>query len=247
MVLLSRKTCSELLVHLEQELTHSDIAALLYEQNVSQDMQSSGNKKDRLLAVFEGMERRKRFDDLLSFTLAGIAKLSPDSQAQMKAALLRDGFVLDSGGIAADENLATEHKGALAALVNNHAANLDRQTLLHHLREAEELFRLEKWDSSISHARKFVEQLLSDIAQHIAKVRCVTPDLSRPVKVRDYLQQSFFFDQDERKKLVDGVYGYFSGEGSHPGIGVQSTARVCLSILWNFGYYVLEKLSSLKP
>jgi hypothetical protein len=35
-------------------------------------------------------------------------------------------------------------------------------------------------------------------------------------KIRDFLENTGFFDADERKKLVDGVYAYLSGEGSTP-------------------------------
>ena len=43
------------------------------------------------------------------------------------------------------------------------------------------------------------------------------------------------------RRLADGVYGFFSEQGSHPGISTQSAARVCVHVLWAFGYYVLEK------
>ena len=140
-----------------------------------------------------------------------------------------------------EETRAQEHKTALEQLVGTHAAKLSSAVLLHHLKEAEEQFRLEKWDASIGQARNFVEQLLFDVAVAISKAKQEKPDLDKPVKVRNYLQGCGFFDEPERKKLVDGVYGYFSEEGSHPGNSEQSTARVCLSVLWTFGYYVLEK------
>ena len=43
-----------------------------------------------------------------------------------------------------------------------------------------------------------------------------TPDLSKPVLVRNYLVHSNFPEDHERKRLIDGVYGYLSEEGSHP-------------------------------
>ena len=66
------------------------------------------------------------------------------------------------------------------------------------------------------------------------------------VHVRQYLQDAGFLDEAEKKKLTDGVYGFFSGEGSHPGISKQSTARVCMHILWAFSYYLLEKFKHWK-
>ena len=170
-----------------------------------------------------------------------------DAQQILQAALIRDGFVSSGEEIVPEESLAAEHKTALEQLVEKHAQCLVTRTLLHHLHDAEELFRLEKWDASVGQSRNFVEQLLTDIAHYTANQRHESPDLSRPVRVRDYLRQAGFFDEGERRKLVDGVYGYFSEEGSHPGTGHQSTARVCLSILWTFGFYVLEKLEAWTP
>lgn len=200
-----------------------------------------------LLNVFRRLEDQRDYDRLFRLVEIALRRLPEDDQKKLRSALLRDGFVGDADDVLPDENLAAEHKSALERLVSEHADKLTAPTLAHHLREAEELFRLEKWDASIGQARNFVEQLLTDIANHTARQRGEAPDLSRPVKIRDYLQQAGFFDEIERKKLVDGVYGYFSEEGSHPGIGRQSTARVCLSVLWNFGFYVLEKLEVWTP
>jgi hypothetical protein len=167
-----------------------------------------------------------------------------EMRKKLEDALMRDGFVEANQELVAEESRAIEHKTALEQLVNKLATNLTAPTLQHHLREAEQLFRLDKWDSSIGQARNFVEQLLTDIAGAISKSRHETPDLTKPVLVRNYLEDCGFFDETERKKLVDGVYGYFSNEGSHPGISNQSTARVCLSVLWTFGFYLLEKLDA---
>lgn len=200
-----------------------------------------------LLNVFRRLEDQHDYDRLFRLVETALKRLPEEDQKKLKTALLRDGFVGDDESVVPDENLALEHKTALERLVAKHAHKLTAATLAHHLREAEELFRLEKWDASIGQARNFVEQMLTDIANHTASHRGESPDLSRPVKIRDYLQHVGFFDESERKKLVDGVYGYFSEEGSHPGIGRQSTARVCLSVLWNFGFYVLEKMETWTP
>ncbi len=140
--------------------------------------------------------------------------------------------------------MGTEHRSAIEVLLGKYSGTLKTDVLIHHLKESEDEFRQAKWDASIGQARKFVEQLLSDIALTASKARSETPDLGKPVKVRDYLQKAGFFDDDERKKLIDGVYGFFSDEGAHPGISTQSAARICLSILWSFGFYVLEKFES---
>ena len=45
----------------------------------------------------------------------------------------------------------------------------------------------------------------------------------------------------EKKKLVDGVYGYFNEEGSHPGISDHSAVRISKNVLLSFAFYILEE------
>ena len=247
MAILSRRTCSTLLELLDERLTKTNIELVFYESEVPNYILGGNSKMELLLNVFRRLEDQHDYDRLFRLVETAMKRLPEADQKKLNAALLRDGFVGDIDAIVPDENLAVEHKTALERLVEKHAPKLTAETLVHHLREAEELFRLEKWDASIGQARNFVEQLLADIASHTANRRGESPDLSRPVNIRDYLQHVGFFDESERKKLVDGVYGYFSEEGSHPGMGRQSTARICLSVLWNFGFYVLEKMETWPP
>lgn len=248
MALLSRKTCSELIELLDSPLmTRAKIEKLFYESEIPNHLLGGSNKTELLLNVFRQLEDQQDYERLLILVQTALKHLPDDARRKLQVSLMRDGFVSSGEEIVPEESFAVEHKSALAQLVEKHANCLKTSILLHHLQNAEELFRLEKWDASVGQSRNFVEQMLTDIAHLTAKERQETPDLSRPVKIRDYLQQSGFFDEGERKKLVDGVYGYFSEEGSHPGIGHQSTARICLSILWTFGFYVLEKLETWSP
>lgn len=247
MAVLSRRTCSVLIELLDARLTQTRIKKLFYDVEIPNHLLGGGSKMELLLNVFRRLEDANDYDRLFLLVQAALKRLPMEDQKTLKCSLLRDGFVGNDDDVVPDEKLALENKTALERLVEKHGHELTAATLLHHLREAEGLFRLEKWDASIGQSRNFVEQLLTDIARHTASQKHETPDLSRPFKIRDYLQQVGFFDEGEREKLVDGVYGYFSEEGSHPGIGEQSTARVCLSILWNFGFYVLEKLEAWRP
>ena len=241
MAVLTRKTCALAIRLLAQSLTRAEIETLLYEREVPNRWVVGDTKQKTLLTAFKMLEDQHCEDILLNVVQGAVSVLPPEPRSELEAALLQDGFVVVGRELVPEETRAQEHKSALQQLVTNHAKWLDVPTLSHHLDEAEDLFRKGKWDSSIGQARNFVEQLLADIATASSKAKRETPDLSRPVKVRDYLQACGFLDDTERKKLVDGVYGYFSDQGSHPGISEQSTARVCLSVLWSFGYYVLEK------
>lgn len=145
------------------------------------------------------------------------------------------------GGSLAPDEVVT----ALLALIERYKGELDTETLGHHLRECIDLFGQEKWDSSIGHARNFVEQLLRDVAQAIAKRRGDTVDLKQAVRVREFLRNAGFFTA-EHQKLANGLYGYFSEEGSHPGTSTQSDAKMCLRMLWAYGSSVLEKFQDWK-
>jgi hypothetical protein len=241
MAVLSRKTCALAIEMLATSMTRTSLELLLYKHEVSERLLVVENKRKLLLLAFQQLEKNGDYARLLNIVRDAVETLSADRKLELEAALLRDGFVISGKEMVPEETRSQEHKTALEQLVSKHEGKLTSATLLHHLKEAEVLFRLEKWDASIGQARNFVEQLLTDIACATSKARHETPNLEKPVKVRDYLQSCGFFDEAERKKLVDGVYGYFSEEGSHPGISEQSTARVCLSVLWTFGFYVLEK------
>ena len=247
MALLSRKTCSVLIELLDARLTRTSIEKIFYDAEIPNHLLGGSSKSELLLNVFRRLEDQQDYERLFVLVQTALKRLPDDAQRMLQAALMRDGFVSAGEEIVPEESFAVQHKTALEQLVEKHAHYLTAATLLHHLPDAEELFRLEKWDASVGQSRNFVEQLLTDIAHYSANQRHESPDLSRPVRVRDYLQQAGFFDEGERRKLVDGVYGYFSEEGSHPGIGHQSTARVCLSILWTFGFYLLEKLETWTP
>lgn len=245
MATLSRKTLGITISCLER-WTRTTIEHFLYELDIPNELAVGDSKTRLLLNVFQGLEEREDNDLLRKVVFAALERLTDESYRSLKAALQMDGFVVDGEAIAEDVPVAEENRTSLEMLVNRHAEELDVETLTHHLKENIDLFRQEKWDSAISHARNFVEQLLKDIATTIACRKNENPNLNRAVDLRNYLEKAGFLDAGERRKLVDGVYGYFSEEGSHPGISDQSAARVCMHILWAFAYYILEKFEDWK-
>ena len=249
MATISRKTLSiaiECLMH----WTQPKIEQFLFELDIPEEIIKGSSKRSILLNLFKALEKQAQEqesdDPLQKILLEAIPRLNDDGQKLLKHALIQDGFVFDNGEIAKDVPIAEENRTSLELLCIRHSKDLTTKILTHHLKENIDLFRQEKWDSSISHARNFVEQLLKDIAQKVAVKKKENPDLNKPVLVRQYLQKAGFFDEAEKKKLADGVYGYFSEEGSHPVISNQSTARVCMHIFWAFAYYVLEKFEKWK-
>jgi len=245
MATLSRKTLG-ITISCLGRWSRAKIDHFIYELGIPDQLAVGDTKTRLLLNIFRELESEGREDLLRTIVFQALPQLQSDDQAWLKEALMKDGFVVGSGSVSEDVPVAEENRTSLELLANRHADELDIETLTHHLKENIDLFRQEKWDSSIGHARNFVEQLLKDIARAIAGNKNENPDLSRPVTVREYLQTCGFFDEAEKRKLVEGIYGYFSEEGSHPGISEQSTARVCMHILWAFAYYILEKFEDWK-
>ena len=170
-----------------------------------------------------------------------LVAISPTQKDSLENALQTEGFIIEEGKLLAGPVSTTEERTALEMMIERNS-NLSQEILKHHLQENHDLYTLGKWDASIGQARNFIEQLLFDIAGHRAGQRGDSPDLSKPVEVRDYLEKVTFFEKVERKKLIDGVYGYFSEEGSHPGISEQRIAQVCRIICLTLGQYLIEKL-----
>lgn len=219
----------------------TSIELFFYENDVPDDLVSGSSKLDVVLNVFKSLEQRQEHRKLLVLLEVAIPQLPEGDRKQLEAALLRDGFAVGSGRVVEADPETGQYRTAVEVLLDKYESEFSAATLRHHWREASSLFRDGKWDSSISHCRNFVEQLLLDIATRIASGRSEKPDLSRPVRVRDYLQDIGFFDNAERERLIDGIYGYFSEEGSHPGISTHSAARVANSVLASCAFYVLEK------
>lgn len=245
MATLSRKTLGIAISCLER-WTNARIDQFLYELNVPEELIVGDSKRRILLNVFRGLEEVENTKLLREIVFEALQRLQRDNRIWLKEALMKDGFVVNGESMAEDVPVAEDTRTSLEILIKRNSEYLDINTLSHHLSENIDLFKQEKWDSSIGHARNFVEQLLRDIAKAIADEKGDDPDMNRAVKVRDYLQKKEFLDEAERKKLVDGVYGYFSEQGSHPGISEQSAARVCMHILWAFSFYILEKFEEWK-
>lgn len=159
-----------------------------------------------------------------------------------------DGFKYENRALVPiehDSEESQETKSLMESMISG-SPELSGTVLSQHLRDCEDNYQVEHWKDSVAQARNFVEQLLEDVANAAAQAKKENPDLSKPVRVRDYLTKAGFFDEEERAKLVDGVYGYLSEEGSHPGISDDKVARVSRSIIISFGYYILEKFESWK-
>lgn len=193
--------------------------------------------------VLKELTRREDFTTLKNIAQAMVQELDGTSLERLKAALNADGFTVTAGKIEAGPVSMAEERSALETIIERNRC-LSQDTLYHHLRQNIGFYTEGKWDASIAQARNFIEQLLSDIAMHLAERRSEKPDLNKPVKVRNYLVEVGFFQKNEKDKLIDGVYGYLSEEGAHPGISEQRVAHVCRIICLTIGQYLIEKLEN---
>lgn len=243
----SDRTVSTLAQVLENRYTRQPMCAKLMEFGVPHRLISQLDKQqaNKLKVAMEGLEYLRQHataSDIAGLVQEVLAShnIEPEDTARIERALMADGFVVADGRVVPGQPDEEEVADAVRELVGSHE-EFDRETILHHLAECEDLYVQEKWDSSIGQARNAVEQLLNDIASALAQERGDSPSLSQPRNVRGYLESIDFLDDTERKRLIDGVYGYLSDEGSHPGISDQSSARVSRLLIKGIVFYLIEK------
>lgn len=125
----------------------------------------------------------------------------------------------------------------------------DATTTFHHLELSEEHYLAEKWDDSISNSRKFLESVLAQIvAKHAAIVARNVGDevLSRPVRVRDYLEGEGLLEAKE-KQAVAAVYGLLSETGGHPYVAQKEQARLMRHLALTFAQFTMLRLRGFVP
>jgi len=170
---------------------------------------------------------------------------------RLSAALRERGFdVTEDGKLRPSEILVDETEGIgdyLDDLITRNQDQLTLEGLRHHLEQHRTLYSQgTSPGAAAGQARQFIEQLLFDIATAIANERGHSPDLSRPVRVRKYLREQEFFHEDELRRLVEGVYGYLSEVGAHPGVTDTTIGRMAHVVFLNFGVYLLEKFQAFR-
>lgn len=232
--------------HLESR-SQDRIDHFLELHGLTEDYIRSFNRSSKLTmlrGVFKALLSKEDVGILKRITESVLSEIQSPSKEQLETTLKADGFTITNRALQVGPIEVLKERTALQVLIERNPS-LSRETLLHHLEQCEDIYREGKWDASIGQGRNFIEQLLLDIANHQAKRRGEAPDLSKPVLVRNYLVASTFLGDNERKKLVDGIYGYLSEEGSHPGISEQRIAHISRILCLTIGQYLIEKLEKL--
>jgi hypothetical protein len=162
----------------------------------------------------------------------------------MKAQLELDGYIYKNGTLYNSESSVieeSEEQSYLEKLVDT-VDLADRQTIKHHISLAEEHYVNSKWDDSIANSRKFLEAILSQVAdafnvkKYSASIN--TKTLERPVEVRDYLEREKLIETKE-KEAIAKIYGLLSSTGSHPFIAEKDQARLMWHLALTFSQFTL--------
>lgn len=166
--------------------------------------------------------------------------------AQLKRTLELDGYKWDGTRLVPNEAdvLDTKEEAGVIRSLYDELSLADAVTTFHHLALTEEHYVAGRWDDSISNSRKFLESVLAQVAARHATVKAtpLPPEtLSRPVKVRDYLEREGLLEEKE-KQAVASVYGLLSETGSHPYVAQHEQARLLRHVALTFAQFVMLRL-----
>jgi hypothetical protein len=160
---------------------------------------------------------------------------------RLKSQLELDGYVYRNGTLYPTESSVIdeiEEQSYLELLVVS--SNLqDHPVIKHHIRLSEEAYADNRWSDSISNSRNFLEAILEQVGRALhGKETLATQFPSRPVLIRDFLEQHGFIDQTE-KEAIAKVYGLISNTGSHPNIAEREQARLMRHLALTFSQFLL--------
>ena len=120
-------------------------------------------------------------------------------------------------------------------------SHLTFETLRYHLQQHRALYAQgTSPGAAAAQPRQFIEQLLTRDCQGPRSASGPQPPGAR----QGFLKEEGFFDEDELKRLVEGVYDYLSEVGAHPGVTDVTMGRMARAILLNFGVYLLKKFQA---
>jgi hypothetical protein len=182
---------------------------------------------DNQYSAYDRKDRRKEADEL-------------------QRSVVLDGYELRGGKLIRSERDildVKEESGVLQTLYSELQLQ-NNATAMHHLALSEEHYLATRWDDSISNSRKFLELVLQEVARsHNASTTGELDDdaLSRPVRVRDYLEKVGLLERKE-KDAIASVYGLLSETGSHPYMAQSEQARLLRQLALTLSQFVLLRL-----
>ncbi len=96
-----------------------------------------------------------------------------------------------------------------------------------------------------SNSRKYLESILQEVATahsvHVKGSTLPAGTYTRPVKVRDYLEQEGLVERKEKATIAQ-VYGLLSETGGHPYMARNDQARLLRHLALTFSQFVMLRL-----
>jgi hypothetical protein len=191
---------------------------------------------------------RKLAEDMLNFYNNRMdAHSREEIEECIKQLLLNlelDGYIFHNNKLLTSETDILEIKEEIGLLETLYdALHLDNKDLsLHHLQLSEEHYVTKKWDDCISNSRKFLENVLREVAsaysQKCKKVIFEKSLYESPFKVRDYLEEEGLLDKKE-KEAIAKIYGLLSDTGSHPYMASNDQARLLRQLALTLSQFVM--------
>ena len=194
----------------------------------------------------------KLAEDILVFWTTEGRTYRPDNQSDNKlqwlwSSLQLDGYTYSGQLLLIPETDVLETKeetGVLHALYSE-LGLASKETAFHHLDLAEEHFLCSRWDDSISNSRKFLECVLQEVASaysvRIRKAKLPESIYTRPVKIRQYLENENLLTKKEVEALAAN-YRLLSETGSHPHMAQNDQARLLRQISLILSQFVMIRL-----
>lgn len=162
-----------------------------------------------------------------------------------------DGYVFKDGELRREEQDhvdVREAHGVIGDLYHELVLPND-DVALHHLKLSEDHYIAGKWDDSIGNSRKFLEQVLREVASaHCTKTTgspLTDKKYEKPVEVRQYLEGAGLLDKPETEATAK-VYGLLSHTGSHPYIAAGDQARLLRHLALTFAQFVMLRWQGMK-
>jgi hypothetical protein len=116
------------------------------------------------------------------------------------------------------------------------------ETTFHHLKLSEEHYLAERWDDSISNSRKFLENVLREVAAAYSLHHDGAPlsqhRYERAAEVRKYLEDQGLINTKEKETLAK-VYGLLSDTGGHPHMARSDQARLLRNLALTLSQFVM--------
>jgi len=196
---------------------------------------------DILNALDTNLLTMRKFDPTTEYKILLLAK-------KLQSQLELDGYILKDGKLYASEATVVnidEELGLIGRMVKDTELE-HREIIDQHLELSGTHFAEGRWSDSISNTRNFLEAVLREIADRYAVVahgKKLAPKIySKPVEVRQYLEQAKLLTADEAVALAK-VYGLLSGTGSHPYIAVHDQARLMRNLGLMFAEFALLRFA----